>query len=44
MTIWSFIREQVSQFIYWQWKKMGHASAVLYQWIHERINGNNHRE
>ena len=29
MTIWSFIRERVSQFIYWQWKKMGHASAVL---------------
>jgi hypothetical protein len=41
MKAWVFVRERVARFVYWQWKKMSHASAVAYWWIHEKINGNN---
>lgn len=38
-------RRCLSRFVYWQWRKMSRMSAVLYWWLHERVNGNsgNHR-
>jgi hypothetical protein len=35
-----FIRKQLSRFVYWQWKKMSHLSAVIYSFLYDRLNGN----
>lgn len=35
------LRKAASDFTFWQWKRMSKLSAVIYCWLHERMNGNN---
>ena len=37
-----YLRERVSYFIMWQWKKLSRLSGWLYWRIHEIINGQDH--
>lgn len=36
------IRSYPSRFVFWQWKKMGRISAVVYSVFYDLRNGNNH--
>lgn len=36
------LRRRLCKFVMWQWRKMSKYSAIIYNWLYEKVNGNNH--